>query len=357
VATETFRAPATEAEAQALSAKSVLDLAIEATPQSGFMFQPKSYDDIRAFATTIANSDLAPKDYKGKVDNCIIAMQLGAELGLKPMQAIQNIAVINGRPAVWGDAMLALVQASKLLEDFQEAPILDDKGNVVGYTCTAVRKGRPTPIVQTFTLAMAIKANLWSKEGPWTNYPGRMFQMRARSWCLRDGFADVLKGLTTIEEAMDIDDVVALPIRGTEAAPFQMPRRASEAIPPPATTATPEQVKAPPPPAVGEAVTIDQVSETSGVKKKEVIDEKTKKKTVQEKPWKRFAIRTGDGRVFVTFDTKKADLAYVLKEESAVALITFHAVEGRPEPLLDSIMRAPIGPPDAPASDPDTDFP
>lgn len=318
-----------EAEAiAAASAKSILDLAIEATPESGFLFRPRSYDDVRAFATTIANSDLAPKDYKGKVDNCIIAMQLGAELGLKPMQSIQNIAVINGRPSVWGDAMLALVQASGKLEDFKETPIVDDRGAVVGYTCAVIRKGMPSPTIQTFDLARATTAHLWGKAGPWTEYPSRMFQMRARGFALRDAFADVLKGLITIEEAMDIEDVAALPVRATTDAPIQMPRRASEAVAPAPATATPEQMKPAPPPAIGEAVVVENVTEKSG-------------KTEKGKPWTLYLIRVGGGREFSTFDKAKADAARDAIEEGAVMLVTFHEVTGKKTPLLDSIMRAP----------------
>ena len=54
----------------------------------------------------------------------------------------------------------------------------------------------------------AKRAGLLGKKGPWTEYPQRMLQMRARSWALRDGFADVLKGLSVREEAQDIPETI-----------------------------------------------------------------------------------------------------------------------------------------------------
>jgi len=54
--------------------------------------------DAMEYAKLISESDLAPKDFKGKPGNVLIAIQYGVEIGLKPMQAIQNISVINGRP-------------------------------------------------------------------------------------------------------------------------------------------------------------------------------------------------------------------------------------------------------------------
>jgi len=52
----------------------------------------------------------------------------------------------------------------------------------------------------------AKRAGLWAKQGPWTAYPKRMMQMRARGFALRDAFPDVLKGMITAEEAQDYQE-------------------------------------------------------------------------------------------------------------------------------------------------------
>ena len=85
------------------------------------MLRPCNFDEAMKLATIIAGSDLAPKDFRGKPDNVLVAIQMGSELGLAPMQAVQNIAVINGRPSVWGDALLAIVQGSGLLDWIEES--------------------------------------------------------------------------------------------------------------------------------------------------------------------------------------------------------------------------------------------
>ena len=51
---------------------------------------------------------------------------------------------------------------------------------------------------------MAKQAGLWGKPGPWSQYPDRMMLARARAFAYRDGFADVLKGVRSIEEENDI---------------------------------------------------------------------------------------------------------------------------------------------------------
>jgi hypothetical protein len=125
------------------------------------------------------------------------------ELGLTPMAALQNTAVINGRPAIYGDAALALVRASGLLDAYVEKEIGEPGKDSHGYEVTVTRKGSAASS-ETFTVADAKLAKLWGKPGPWTDYPRRMLKFRARGFILRDQFGDVLKGLRTVEEARDI---------------------------------------------------------------------------------------------------------------------------------------------------------
>ncbi len=155
------------------------------------------------FAKLISDSDLAPKDFKGKPGNTLIAIQMGLEVGLAPMQAIQNIAVINGRPCVWGDAMLAIVQNSGKLEYIKEWT-----EGTVAY-CETKRKGYPESHTTTFSDDDAKKAGLLGKQGPWQTAPARMRQMRARAFNLRDQFADILRGLNSSEEVQDYQIIEA----------------------------------------------------------------------------------------------------------------------------------------------------
>lgn len=163
---------------------------------------PRTLEEAMAFATMLSKSTMVPRDFQGKPENIIVAVQWGAEVGLGPLQALQNIAVINGRPSIFGDAALALVQGSGLCEEVKEW-IEGEGDNRVAHFETK-RKGRATLVKQKFAVADAKRANLWGKQGPWTQYPERMLQMRARSFGLRDAYPDVLKGVILAEEAQDI---------------------------------------------------------------------------------------------------------------------------------------------------------
>lgn len=186
---------------------------------------PRSLEELMAFAEKLSLSKLVPQGYQGKANDILVAMQYGYEIGLAPMQALSSIAVINGRACLWGDGALAVVQKSGLMENFKEMTA-DEIRQAERAIFWAKRRGVAEPIIREFSVADAKKAGLWGKAGPWSSYPYRMLQMRARSWGLRDGFSDALKGIAVREE---IEDIVA-----TEAPRvLAMPRRLSEAKPEP----------------------------------------------------------------------------------------------------------------------------
>lgn len=155
-------------------------------------------------ASMMAKSEMVPKGYREKPQDVLIAMEMGRTLNLGPLQAIQNIAVINGKPCLYGDGILAVCQGHPDFEDISEEPIIGPGDKVIGYCCTVTRRGR-TPVTQSYTIEMATTAQLWGKQGPWKQYPERMLQMRARSFALRDSFADALGGVRVVEEVQDYD--------------------------------------------------------------------------------------------------------------------------------------------------------
>jgi hypothetical protein len=161
--------------------------------------------DAWVFAKTFVKSGFAPKGIETP-EAALIALQMGAELGLPPMASLQNIAVINGRPSVWGDAMLAVCRASGIFDEeaFIETISQDPETGELSACCTVRRLPNGNLVVREFTMLDAKTAGLTSKSGPWQQYPKRMLQMRARSWALKDAFADVLRGFHVAEEAMDM---------------------------------------------------------------------------------------------------------------------------------------------------------
>jgi hypothetical protein len=167
-------------------------------------FAPQTMTEAIDFSNMLSKSTMVPKAYQNKPEDVLVAVQWGYELGLAPLQALQNIATINGKPSVYGDAAMALVQNSPVCEDVKEYFEGEGTSNPIA-VCVAKRKNR-TEVISKYSVEDAMRAGLWNKQGPWTQYPKRMLQMRARGFALRDAFPDVLKGLITVEEAQDYPD-------------------------------------------------------------------------------------------------------------------------------------------------------
>ena len=168
---------------------------------SGFSLTPTSLNEAMQLAELMANSEMVPKDYQGKPGNVLVAVQMGAELGLKPVQALQNIAVVNGRPSVWGDGLRALIMSAPDLINIADE--FDEKA--MKATCIITRNINGNAIVfkGEFSQSDAVSAGLWERN-TWKSYPKKMLEWRAFGFAARKAYADRLRGISLAEEAQDI---------------------------------------------------------------------------------------------------------------------------------------------------------
>lgn len=165
---------------------------------------PQSLDEAFRVAQAIAASGLAPRGLD-KPEQVMVAIMAGAELGLAPFQALQSFAIVNNRPTLWGDGLMAVARA----QGIKAQEWIDGEGDAAVAHCEVTRPDTGETIARSFSVSDAKKAGLWNKQGPWQQYPKRMLQMRARAWALRDGCADMLRGFQVREEVEDYQNVTA----------------------------------------------------------------------------------------------------------------------------------------------------
>ena len=175
---------------------------LQTTKQDDSLLSEANFEHAFRMAKMISTTQLIPKAYHNKPADVLVAFEFGRSLGLSHLQALQNIAVVNGRPCLWGDAMLAVCQRHPDFEYIKENPIEDDAGETVGYRCSVKRRSYPEEAVRSFTIVDAKKAGLWGRN-TWAAYPARMLQLRARGFALRDTFSDALSGVSLAEEVRD----------------------------------------------------------------------------------------------------------------------------------------------------------
>lgn len=159
----------------------------------------RSMDDYMNLSQVLADSLFVPKDFRNRPADVLAAVLYGRSVGLDPMQALQSIGVINGKPSIYGDAALGLVRSSGIPMTIEET--IEGEGDKMVAVCKVTR-GKEK-FEARFSVDDAKRASLLGKTGPWQQYPRRMLGWRARGFVLRDAFPDVLKGLITREEAQD----------------------------------------------------------------------------------------------------------------------------------------------------------
>lgn len=153
------------------------------------------------FAMMMSESKMLPPNTTPQ--QAAIAIIAGKGIGMNPFSAVQNIAVINNRPSIWGDALVALALSTGEVEDMKTEWIANKEGKRVACRYLVKRKHIASPFVGEFSLKMAQEAGLLNRQ-PWKLYTQRMLENRARAFAIRNAFADVLMGVSVREEQEDI---------------------------------------------------------------------------------------------------------------------------------------------------------
>lgn len=219
---------------------------------------------IAQLAEQVANTEFVPAALRGKPAAVTAAVLFGRELDMPPMQALQQVHVIEGRPSLSAEHLRAMVLAA--------GHILRVSGD--GGQATAVGRRRlpdgtyDEPVTVQWTLAMAQAAKLTGKMN-WQKHPRQMLKARATAELCRDLFPDVTHGLDAAEALQDEDDTA--PTLGRADQPTQQVSRArkradsSKAAGPapappdqgPTSAAAPPAAAAPAPPLPGEEAPAD----------------------------------------------------------------------------------------------------
>lgn len=184
--------------------------------QEGGYIVPSNIEEAYRMAVAIVGGRLAPDSYNNDPQKVMLGLMAAMEAGLPPLAGLRNIAIINGRPAMWGDSLMALVQSKNLITDYNEEQVgahpnsndLSVWPDEFGVRVTIKRRGQEGAYVGEFTVGDAKRAKLWlnARRVPWIEYPLVMLKHRARAFALRTGFADALMGIAIREEIEDTFD-------------------------------------------------------------------------------------------------------------------------------------------------------
>jgi len=183
---------------------------------------PRSLPEVQSMAEMLAKSTLIPEALRGKAADVMVQILAGQELGLAPMASIRGVHIVQGKPLLSADTMVALCLGSGLCEYFSVVEETDTK-----VTYETKRKGSPVAQRYTWSDDDTKLAGLNTKDN-WRLHKKQMRRARAKAILARDVFPDVLAGCYDPDEiAVPIqrstpvhDDVVDAEFTETKADPL-----------------------------------------------------------------------------------------------------------------------------------------
>lgn len=157
-------------------------------------FHRGTVDSAVSLSANLAKSQLMPDALRGKPQDVLAIVLAGHELGLGPMQSIRGIYIVQGKPVLSADLMLALVQRDSQCKYVR---VTETSDKVATYE--TLRAGHSKPTRLSFTIDDAKAAGLTGK-GTWKQYPAAMLRARCAAAICRMVYPDLLFGVYEKDE-------------------------------------------------------------------------------------------------------------------------------------------------------------
>lgn len=178
------------------------DSSLSTIPESSVYKNENSFALNQRYAKSLCNSTLVPQHYQGQagLSNCLIALEMANRMNTSPLIVMQNLNIIKGKPAWSSQFIIAMIQTRFDDLDYE----MSGKGDSLSCRCSAVRKSDKKKIYGSPVSLEMAKAEGWTRNSKWKTMPQLMLQYRAASFFGRQHVADLLLGVQTEEEVVDI---------------------------------------------------------------------------------------------------------------------------------------------------------
>lgn len=170
---------------------------------TSFFQNSEMFEHVQRVAKMFSDSDLAPKNYKGKVGNCIIALEMANRMGASPIMVMQNLDIIMGNPAWRSKFLIASLNASGKFSPLRYEEDGKDGGRTRAW---ALDKANNEKVFGAWVSMNMAKAEGWiDKPGSkWKTMPELMLRYRAASFFTNQFAPEISMGLATVDEVQDV---------------------------------------------------------------------------------------------------------------------------------------------------------
>ena len=184
--------------------------AITTTQPTGSVFSGiQAFEDAQRIAKALASSTLIPPQFQGQQGfaNCLVALEIAGRMGISPFLAMQHLHVIHGRPSWSSSFIIAMVNGCGRFSPLR----FEISGSGDSLACYAVASDLASGQElkgPSITMAMAKKEGWATKSGSkWQTMPELMIRYRAAAFWGRLYASDMLLGMQSQEEVVDVEPV------------------------------------------------------------------------------------------------------------------------------------------------------
>ena len=167
----------------------------------------ESFEFAQRQAKSLCESNLVPTDYRGQkgLSNCLVALEMSKRMNLSPLTVMQNLNVIHGRPS-WSAAFIASqIMGCGRFKNFDY--IVSGKDDSLSVQCQAIRLEDNKLVKGTAVSMRMARQEGWTKNSKYQSMPELMLKNRSATFFGRQYIPDLLLGVQTSEEVVDIQPI------------------------------------------------------------------------------------------------------------------------------------------------------
>ena len=175
--------------------------------ESSIYQSTESFEFAQRQAKSLCESDLVPTGYKGQkgLSNCLVALEMSKRMNLSPLTVMQNLNIIHGRPS-WSAAFVSSqILGCNRFKNFDY--IVTCKDESLSVQCQAIRLEDNKLVKGTAVTMKMARQEGWTKNSKYQSMPELMLRNRAATFFGRQYIPDLLLGVQTSEEIVDIQPI------------------------------------------------------------------------------------------------------------------------------------------------------
>mgnify|MGYP003140790763 FL=1 len=168
----------------------------------------ESFEFAQRQAKSLCQSQLVPTQYQGQngLSNCLVALEMSKRMNLSPLTVMQNLNVIHGKPTWSAQFISSQIIGCGRFKNFDY--IVTGKDDSLSVQCQAIRLEDNKLVKGTaVSIKMAREEGWTAKNKKYQSMPELMLKNRAATFFGRQYIPDLLLGVQTSEEIVDIEPI------------------------------------------------------------------------------------------------------------------------------------------------------